>query len=77
MDFTELVRLVERLGLPVVFCGWLALSVTRDIREMKSLLFKMVTLLTVMAKTIDLPPEQYQLTSIPPPKTANEKENTP
>lgn len=45
---------VERLGLPVVFCGWLMFYVMRELREMKALQHKQVVLLAVISRTLDV-----------------------
>jgi hypothetical protein len=47
--------LIERWGFPVAFSVWLMITFTRELREMRVELQRLVVLLAVIAKTLDVP----------------------
>jgi len=47
--------LIERWGFPVAFSVWLMIAFTRELREMRTELKRLVVLLAVIAKTLDVP----------------------
>jgi hypothetical protein len=47
--------LIERWGFPVAFSVWLMITFTRELREIRAELQRLVVLLAVIAKTLDVP----------------------
>jgi hypothetical protein len=48
-------NLVERWGFPVAFAGWLMMSVTRELRDIRLLIQKLTVVNAVILKTLDVP----------------------
>ena len=53
MDILQ--TLIERWGFPVAFSVWLMITFTRELREIRAELQRLVVLLAVIAKTLDVP----------------------
>ena len=48
-------QLVERWGFPAAFAVWLMMSVTKDLRQLRAQVQKLVVVNAVILKTLDVP----------------------
>ncbi len=48
-------QILDRWGLPTAFCAWMMFFVTRELREIRKLLYQLVVSNAVIAKTLDVP----------------------
>lgn len=65
-------EIIERWGFPAAFSVWLMISVTRELREIRTLLHKQVVLNAVILKTLDvLDGERLKLDGKEPAKEEN------
>jgi len=64
MDLLQ--TIIERWGFPVGFAIWLMMGVTRDLREIRTLIHKQVVLNAVILKTLDVPEAAALAASVAP-----------
>lgn len=48
-------QLIERWGFPAAFAVWLMMSVTKDLRQLRAQVQKLVVVNAVILKTLDVP----------------------